>query len=1262
MKQRLVLFFAMLFLGIGTALAQTKITGTVISSEDGEPVIGATVLVQGARKGAITNMDGVFTIDVPSGKKLVFSYVGMKTVTMTPKQNMKVVLDPDGMLEDVVVTGMQKMDKRMFTGATTQIKADEAMLAGVADISRSLEGHSAGVSVQNVSGTFGTAPKIRVRGATSIYGSSKPLWVVDGVILEDVTDVSADDLSSGDAETLISSAVAGLNSDDIESFQILKDGSATSIYGARAMAGVIVVTTKKGRAGSANVNYTGEFTTRLIPTYNEFNILNSQDQMGIYQELADKGWLNISNTINSADYGVYGKMYELMNTYNPATGAYSLQNTVESRNAYLQQAEMRNTDWFSRLFSSALSQNHAVSLSGGTERSNYYASISAMIDPGWYKQSEINRYTANLNVTHRILDNLSINIIGSGSYRQQKAPGTISQDVDVVSGNVKRDFDINPYSYALNTSRALDPDAFYQTNYAPFNILDELEKNYIDLNVVDTKFQAQLSYKPIKDLELTALGAVKYMTTSQEHKVLDGSNQAEAYRAMQTLSVRDNNNYLYTDPDITYALPVTVLPQGGFYQRTDNRMVSYDFRSTASYNKVFANTHILNLFGSVDISSVRRSRSWFNGIGMQYAKGEIPFIAYEFFKKSSEQNTDYYSLKNTTYRRSAFAGNLTYSYKHRYTINGTLTYEGTNQLGRSTTARWLPTWNVAGSWNAHEESWFKNIDHILSHATLKASYSLTADAPPTSYTSSTAILKAFTPWRLSTGDRESGIRIEDLENSELTYEKKHEFNIGFDLGFLNNRISLAADFFTRRGYDLIGAIATQGVGGQVIRYGNTATMKSSGQEFTLSTKNIVKKDFKWDTNFIFSHVTNEITDLLSQSIAMDYIKGNGFAKVGYPVRSLFSIPFMGLNEEGIPTFLNENGEITTSDINFQERDNTDFLVYEGSTDPTITGSLGNIFTYKNFRLNVFITYSFGNVVRLDPVFSARYNDLSSMTKEFNNRWMTPGDEKYTTVPTIISNRKYQENSQIRYGYNAYNYCSERIAKGDFIRMKEISLSYDFPKSMVKPLNNLSLKLQATNLFLIYADKKLNGQDPEFFRAGGVSAPMSKQFTLTLKMGIGGAETSKAPRNDGRLLALQADLDNANAEINSLRAQLANVKPEVKEVVKEVVKENDKYLPISIFYALGKEFKQEIRQDVNLTKIAETLKSNSKLTANITGYADSATGTVAINDKLSAERAKLIADELVKLGVSRDQLIVDSKGGVSDSGDPSYDRRVVIQIQ
>ena len=395
--------------------------------------------------------------------------------------------------------------------------------------------------------------------------------------MEDVIDIDADALSSGDATTLIGSAIAGLNAEDIESFNILKDGSATSIYGARAMAGVIVITTKKGRAGVSHINYTGEFTYRMIPSYADFNIMNSQDQMSVYQELYNKGWLGNSRVTNASASGVYGKMYSLIN-------AGLLENTVETRNRYLRKAEYRNTDWFKELFQNTVMHSHSVSITSGTEKSAYYASISALFDPGWTKASEVERYTANLNATYNIFDNLTLNLISSGSYRKQTAPGTLAATTDVVFGEVKRDFDINPYSYAMNSSRTLDPDEFYTRNYAPFNIIDELGRNYIDLNVVDTKFQAELRYKPVTGLELSALAAIKYSATTQEHNITDYSNQARAYRAMATTVIRDNNPFLYTDPDNAYAVPISILPKGGIYKRRDNNMLSYDFRFAASYN------------------------------------------------------------------------------------------------------------------------------------------------------------------------------------------------------------------------------------------------------------------------------------------------------------------------------------------------------------------------------------------------------------------------------------------------------------------------------------------------------------------------------------------------------------------------------------------------------------------------------------------------------------------------------------------------------
>ena len=1094
-------FFAALVLCVsGLVHAQNiSVSGIVTDALTKDPVPFAGIQIKGTTTGGMTDGDGYYSLNVPADAVLVFSSIGYKAkeVAVAGRKICNAELEADAeMLEGVVVTGMQKMDKRLFTGSTARVDGDKAKLDGVAEVGRALEGRASGVSVQNVSGTFGTAPKIRVRGATSIYGSSKPLWVVDGVIMEDVVEVDADQLSSGDATTLISSAIAGLNADDIESFQILKDGSATSIYGARAMAGVIVVTTKKGTAGHSRISYTGEFTTRLKPSYNNFNIMNSQEQMSVYREMEKKGWLNYAELANASESGVYGKMYNLIS-------AGQLENTETARNEYLRQAEYRNTDWFDLLFSNAMMHNHSVSISSGTDKSQYYASISAMADPGWTKQSKVNRYTANLNASYNILKWLSLNMIANASYRQQRAPGTLSSDIDAVSGEVKRDFDINPYSYALNTSRVLDPDEYYTRNYAAFNIFHELENNYMDFDVTDLKFQGEFKIKPVTGLEISVLGAAKYSSSAQQHHITDYSNQAIAYRTYPTTTIRDRNPFLYTDPDNPYAIPISVLPDGGIYERTDFRMFSYDFRASAAYNKEFSGGHIMNLFGGMEINSVERSQTWFRGWGMQYSMGEIPKYAYQVFKKGAEEGSNYYSMVNALTRSVAFFANGTYSYQGRYTINGTIRYEGTNKLGKTTSARWLPTWNVSGAWNIHEESWFKPLYPAFSFFSLKASYSLTADRGPASVTNSRVVISSETPWRPSTGDQESALYVSDLENGALTYEKKHEVNVGTAMGFVDNRINLEFDWYKRNNYDLIGPINTQGIGGQILKYGNVASMSSSGVELTLSTVNIDTKDFRWTTDFIYSHATNKVTSLENMQRVIDLVSGSGFALEGYPVRSIFSIPFKGLDAQGIPTFLDQNGNVTSTGIYFQERDNIDFLEYSGSSDPTDFGSFGNTFQWKGFKLNVFFTYSFGNVVRLDPVFSRSYSDMTAMPREFKNRWAVPGDENVTTIPVIASSEQNRKIAQLNYAYNAYNYSTERIAKGDFIRLKEISLSYDFPKKWIEAMkmSALSLKVQATNLALLYADKKLNGQDPEFFNTGGVATPMPKQFTITLRIGF-----------------------------------------------------------------------------------------------------------------------------------------------------------------
>ncbi|MBQ9440233.1 MAG: SusC/RagA family TonB-linked outer membrane protein [Paludibacteraceae bacterium] len=1149
MKKTLLLL-CLTFLGVASALAQNVDVSGVVYDETGEAAIGVNITIVGTTAGTMSDFDGKFELSVPKGKRLEFSYVGYATQVLDAKSNMVVRLKPESQqLSEVVVTGIAVYDKRITSGASTSINAAESKLDGVADISRSLEGRSSGVSVQNVSGTFGTAPKIRVRGATSIYGTNKPLWVVDGVPLEDAVNLSADDLSSGDAATLIASSISGINADDIESFNILKDGSATSIYGARAMAGVIVVTTKKGRAGHSSLNYTGEFTYRLKPSYHDYNIMNSQEQMAVYQELEQKGWLEYTTLKNAKSYGVYGKMYNLINTYDPTTGGFAMPNTLEARNAYLRLAEFRNTDWFDLLFNHNIMQNHSLSFSGGTDKARFYASLSALYDPGWYKSSKVSRYTGNVNASFNIMKNLTLSMATMGSFRQQRAPGTIASTPNPLTGNVERAFDINPFAYASNNSRVLDPDENYRNNYCDFNIFDELNNNYIDIKFTDLKFQLEADYKPTytPGLTLHALGAIRYVHTSQEHNITDKSNQARAYRAgiepVEDEGIRSANENLYTDPDDPAALPEIVMPLGGIYDLKEYSMLSTDFRFTADYTQTFGKEgheedHYINALVGVESNATNRQGTGFEGYGYQYENGGIPYLDYRLFKQKQEEGSNYFNNDFGWDRSLAFFGTATYAWRSRYSITGTIRYEGSNQLGRSRRARWLPTWNVSGAWNAHEEFWWNENRFKAAKwwntCKLRLSYSLTAERGDAS--NSLAIFQSYSPYRPFASVTESGIELADLENSELTYEKKHEFNVGLDLGFFNNRLNIEFDYYTRNNFDLIGLVQTSGIGGAIDKVANAASLKSSGCEFTISTLNIDKRlgksNFRWSTDLIFSYATNKITELSSYSRLSSFVNGNGYAMKGYPVRALFSVPFAGLDENGMPTFYTnpEHTETTMTGINFQQYDNLDFLKYEGPVDPTITGSFNNTFSWNGIKLNIFFTYSFGNVLRLQrlvPVNSnSDYSDLVSSRKEFKNRWMVPGDEKYTDIPVIPTKRQFNDISDLNTAYSAYNFSDKRVAKGDFIRLKEIAISYDFPREWFQrqtinkdgsqrvykhgskkgqpceeAVKSFSVKFSATNICLIYADKKLNGQDPEYFSTGGVSSPVPRQFTFTVRMGM-----------------------------------------------------------------------------------------------------------------------------------------------------------------
>lgn len=885
------------------ASAQEAISGT-ITDNTGQAVPGVTVLIKGTQQATSTDQNGRYTIRAASGSVLVFRMIGFKSVERTVGSNPTINLELEedmNVLRDVEVvsTGYQNLSRKFFTGASSSLKAEDVRRDGISDVSRMLEGQVAGVSVQNVSGTFGAAPKIRVRGATSITGDNKPLWVIDGIILEDVVNISNEQLSTGDPSTLIGSSVAGLNPDDIESFEILKDASATALYGARAMNGVIVVTTKKGRKtdGKPVVSYTGNFSTYLKPTYSTFDILNSADQMSVFIEMQNKGFLNHAGASRSSEGGIFSKMYNQMYDYNAETDEFTLRNDAPSQVDFLRRYANANTDWFDLLFKNSLMQEHSVSLTAGSERSQFYASTSFLNDDGWTVGDGVKRFTGNVRGNFQLNDRLSLELITQGSIRDQQAPGSQGRKSNPVTGQYDRDFDINPFSYALNTSRLLtayDENGdreFFTRYYAPFNIFNELEYNTMDLTMIDFKVQGGLKYSILENFKYSFDGAYRYAKTDQEHKIHENSNMPQAYRAgvfPDDATIRNANRFLYSDPEKPNDLPISVLPYGGFYNTKSDNLVSYYMRNGLEWEGTFDEKHMLNVYASTEMRYANRQNRFFDGYGYQYDRGGVPYIDPNIVKQNVEGNLNYYGMDYRYDRYLAYMGRAAYSYDGKYSLNGTIRYDGSNLLGESKTARWLPTWNVSGAWNVDTEP-FMQLQDVVSQATIRATYGLTASMGAAS--NSSLVLRNESTRRPYLTEMETALLIAGLENSELTWEKQYEVNLGADIGFLQNRFTLTVDWYKRNSFDLIGAIRTSGVGGEETKMANYADMESHGFEGTLGATVVRSTDWNWRTQFNFGHHKGTITKLENKPNIWSLITQDGGPKEGYPYRGLFSIPW-----------------------------------------------------------------------------------------------------------------------------------------------------------------------------------------------------------------------------------------------------------------------------------------------------------------------------------------------------------------------------------
>lgn len=1073
---------------------QQKVSG-VVTDEKGKPLAGVTVSEIGSTNATNTNNEGKFTLNISKqNATLRFNFIGYVTTQRQASDNMTISLtEEDKEIDEVIVTGFQKIDKSKFTGSVSQVDKKNIDRSGTIDVSRMLQGAAAGVSVQNTSGTFGATPKIRIRGNSSISANQEPLYVINGVPITSPSNVSVSQLYSGDPASVLSSAIAGLNAQDIEDIQILKDGSATALYGTRAANGVILITTKKGSINSRNINLSTAYSVGLKPSVNQFNLMNSAQEIQLYKEMYDRGYLSNANWPGST--GAFTETYKQLALRN-----YSLEEAYDELN----RSASANTDWFDVLFNNNLIQEHSLSFSGGGEKHTYYTSGSYANDNGQALGFGMDRFTSDIRTVFNITPKFSLDVNLNWNYRNQNTPGTYNAGTSY--SEVNRQFEINPFLYAMQTSRAMYPYnadgslKYYTENLAPFNIIQELNENFNVIRAQEVRGMIRPSFKIFDNLTYEGTFSIRKSNNSYNHTVTERSNVANAHRVDYNDVLRNQNSLLYQDPNDPFAYRETILPEGGFLFARNNWQDFWNVRNQLSFAERFDN-HKVDVMVGAELEQTYVDREYSKATGYLYYGGKI--ISPSRLAMIRAVNADDRTFISSFERKRSvgFYSGIQYSFKDRYNLDLSGRVDGNNMFGRMTRSKFLPNYSIGFAWNMDRESFFKemnlaeNVDYIklrLSHA-LRGNSFETSPARNASYINLT---------RLDATNNDRGINISSPELYNLNWEKDYITNVGLDFG-LYNRFTFAAEYYSRKNKDLVIPFNVSQEEGFTSKSINFGDMTNKGVDVTLGFRNVLnKQEFNWDINLIYGYVKNELVFGELQSSQLTQItRSTGYPLEGYPLEGLYGFNFAGLDQTGQPTFY--KGDQIVNGIVSSER-NRDLISYMGTRQPLGTGSVANSFQYKGIELRVFLTYAYGHKVFVQPVASRVYDDSGSKSGDLNYRWQTIGDENHTHIPGLISTiQRIHLGTISNIDEVAYNRSDFRVADASHLRINEILLSYDLGKVLTKAIpavKNGRVMFSANNIHY-WASGRLRGVDPELYINGGTSMPNPRSYTLRLTLGF-----------------------------------------------------------------------------------------------------------------------------------------------------------------
>lgn len=992
-------------------------------------------------------------------------------------------------IDEVVLTGFQKIEKSKITSAVSSIKAKDVEQKATASIDQMLQGKVSGVLISPQSGTPGQIAPIRIRGTASLSGPVDPLWVLDGIPLEGN---NAPDYKVGEDINLLKNySIAGINPEDIEDITVLKDASATSIYGARAANGVILITTKNGKKGQMNLNFSSNTFVTYRPNFDRLNLMNSKQKVDFELAMAEREDLNYR--------AGNGAVARILNANNDLIafrkGGFSAISTLSQEQ--INKLRNTNTNWGKLLFQNAINQQHSLSLSGGGDVYKYYASLGYYDEESTVIGNQFSRFNLTLKNNFKISPKLDISLGIFGTQTNQKS---FLSDTGSYTSPSFYSRTANPYlaPFDENGKYVYDKDINYVEKInsddvrIPYNYLEERNNTKYNMLSQSIKSILDINYKIIKNLEYRMQLGLQF-----------DNNTTERYANQETYFLRKLRENSINREEY-------IIPLGDYLNEVSDKSFSYNFKNILEYRPRFGQHDFNFLIGS------EINRTTLSGITSQMygynpkSRTSIPLN----IPANEINNTRYIPVKNYEMINAfvSFFGTASYTFANRYTFFGSARFDGTNMFGVDERKKWNPIWAISGAWNIKNETFLKD-NPTVSQLKLRASYGVQGNVDRN--TSSYFIGKYITTKILNI--TENVITDEGAPNAKLRWEKTTTIDLGLDLGLWNNRLSFAFDIYKRKGTDLLSYKDLPYETGFNTQAINWAEITNKGFELSLSSINISQDNFSWNTSFNIAANRSNI-DKVSNNKSLFFPSGQG-----YPINGVFGIPVAGVDADGLPTFYDKSGNILSAiefyklydpwadffpgykaDSKYSTEEKRNLFVYLGDRDPKFYGGLTNNFRYKNWDLGITTSFNIKKMVTINPPYNFVAVDKGlNLTTDILNAW-SPNNTS-GILPRIIGAEtvdgamvfNYFTNGD-SYSYNTFSIWAKEIS---YIRVNSIKLGYSIP---IDKLRNLGLKqmrlsLEGRNLFVFGTN--YNGYfDPETY--GNIYAsPVQKSVVFGLNIGF-----------------------------------------------------------------------------------------------------------------------------------------------------------------